>query len=242
MGLPPVMQVFIAVIIISAIVGAVAQMLSKMSQQNNNANRRPLVDGERDRPERTERAERGAIRQSTSDVDRFLAEIDRLRQRQELPPATPARSGNGNGGSRRPRPMAEPVRPPRRAEAVPEVSSAYDQPPRPILSGSRVDELPQISQLPQASLLPLASPPPLPAVSPPLPRISTAPIISTATTPVTPTTPITPVTPRALPRRPRPTPTTDFAAQLTQLLGTKNGLPLAVVLAEVLGKPKSRPM
>ena len=68
-----VMQIFIAVVIISAIVGAVAQFLSKMNEQQANAGKRAAA--------RPSRAEGGAVRQSAGDVDRFLAEIDRLRRR-----------------------------------------------------------------------------------------------------------------------------------------------------------------
>jgi hypothetical protein len=41
-------------------------------------------------------------------------------------------------------------------------------------------------------------------------------------------------------QRPRPAPKTPFAKNLTTLLGTGQGLALAIVLSEVLGQPKSK--
>jgi hypothetical protein len=40
--------------------------------------------------------------------------------------------------------------------------------------------------------------------------------------------------------RPRPAPKTPFAKNLTTLLGTGQGLALAIVLSEVLGPPRSK--
>jgi len=214
--MPAVIQIFIAVVIISAVVGAVAQFLSKMAaQQNKSASaRRPEAD-----------RSSAAVRQSNTDMDRFLAEIDRLRQRNEPPAASPAT----RPAQRVARRAAEPVRPPSRPQAVSESSPSF-MPTMP----TRAEELPQVSQLPQVSMLPQMSVQPLSAPNP-VPSFAAAP-------PPIVGAPVTPVTPRAVVGRRRAAPQTEFAAQLTALLGTKGGLPLAIVLTEILGKPKSRPM
>lgn len=226
--MPPIMQVFIAVVIISAIVGVLAQVLSKVNMPNNPPDRR---GGDRNR---------GGGKPST-DIERFLAEIDRLRQRSEVPMAQPVNRGGGRPP--RARPLAEPVRPPAGAGSPPSPSPG-------------LEILPLVTPVmpPGASSAPSLAERPSPPEEPirPRPEDSSAPFASLDSSslmksgeslaPAVESTaaPVVPVTPRALPRRPRPAPKTEFAAQLAQMLSTRQGLPLAVVLTELLGPPRAR--
>ncbi len=226
-----IFQIIIAVVIISAIVGAVAQFLGKLNEQQNNPSPRRV------RHENTDRAEGGAARQSINDVDRFLAEIERLRQR--------------NGGGGRP-PIASPVtqpavtvaRPTRRVKAVPvaapiaaltepprrrpDASTAYDIPPSPIYTPSASPTMTG-SDLPVATVLTPST------INPGQPTTfvtSLPPSLSA---------PVNPVTPRALAsRRVVANPQTDFAKNLAALLGSTQGVSMALALKEIFGPPKSK--
>src|SRR5262245_32679067 len=82
----PLFWLIIAIIIISTVVGAVAKVLNNMNDPNNAQRNRPAA-----RPQGGGGGGGGGVvRQSSSDMDRFLAEIDRLRRKNaEAPP--PAR-------------------------------------------------------------------------------------------------------------------------------------------------------
>ncbi len=80
--LPPLLVVIIVIVIISTVVGTVAKLL-------NNLNEAQGANAARLRPP----GAAGGPRQPASDVDRFLAEIDRLRRKTaEPPPPTPSPS------------------------------------------------------------------------------------------------------------------------------------------------------
>ena len=83
--------VIIAILIISAVVGGIAQILNKLNEANAPPPRRPPP---------------GGVRQTDRDMDRFLAEIDRLRKKN-----APADGQNPDAQSAAP-PVAKPVRPP----------------------------------------------------------------------------------------------------------------------------------
>jgi hypothetical protein len=70
------------------------------------------------------------------------------------------------------------------------------------------------------------------------PRAGDLPMATVVTPPSGTGAPATRVTRLML--RPRPTPKTPFAKNLTSLLGSGQGLALAIVLSEVLGPPKCR--
>jgi len=195
--------VIIAIVVISTLVGAVAKMLNNLNEMNaNNPNAagrpRPVggADGAR---------AGGAGRQPSTDMDRFLAEIDRLRRKNaEAPPPnkTPAP------------PVVQPE--PQRAER------------------SRPRVVAEAAEQPKQDLgFATAPPPPPPAKPTELPVATVVPPSAGSTG-----APATRVT--RLPTRPRAAAKTPFAKNLTSLLGSSQGLALAIVLQEVLGPPRSK--
>lgn len=182
--------IFVAIVILSAIIGAVSQAL-KNQQQAEQARRAQA--------RAANRGGGGAGRAGASDIDRFLEEIDKLRRK------------SASGERERERPPTVPVarRAPRPAPApVPTVS-----PRKPRLSEETARTF-EVTAAPTRSA-------PLPRVEepPPAPVVSARPIGTPA---------------------PQPRAKTEFAAQLGALLGSQQALPLAVVLQEVLGPPKSK--
>lgn len=75
--MPALVWIVIAIVIISTVVGAVSKMLNNLNEMNNAA--RPRGQN----PPAGGRAAGGGgvVRQTNSDMDRFLAEIDRLRKK-----------------------------------------------------------------------------------------------------------------------------------------------------------------
>ena len=84
--------VIIAIVVISTVVGAVAKMLNNLNEMNgaNAARNRPAggpADGGGGGARAGGGGGGGVVRQSNTDMDRFLAEIDRLRKKTaEAPP------------------------------------------------------------------------------------------------------------------------------------------------------------
>jgi hypothetical protein len=202
----PLFWLIIAIVIISTVVGAVAKLLNSMNEMNNAPRNRPAARGGNGG---------GVVRQSSSDMDRFLAEIDRLRrknadapqpQRGETVPVAPVVQ-----------PTKQPDRP--RARVVAELAEAQ---PRPTDTGFGPPVVPTQ---------------PTPTTGPKAGDLPTATVVTTPSGTGTTTQP-TKVTRLML--RPRNAPKTPFAKNLTTLLGSGQGLALAVVLSEVLGPPKSR--
>src|SRR4051794_38159166 len=70
----PLFWLIIAIVIISTVVGAVAKLLNSMNEMNNAPRNRPAARAGGN-------GGGGVVRQSSSDMDRFLAEIDRLRRK-----------------------------------------------------------------------------------------------------------------------------------------------------------------
>jgi hypothetical protein len=214
----------IAIIIISTVVGAVAKLLNNMNEMNNAPRNRPVA-----RPNIGGGAGGGAggggaagggggggvVRQTTSDMDRFLAEIDRLRKKNaEAPPPAPAR-----GEAIPVAPVVQPAKPVEKPR--PRVVAELAEPaPRPTDVGFGppvAPTQPSLTTGPKAGDLPMATVVGLPSGT---------------------GAPATKVTRLML--RPRPAPKTPFAKNLTTLLGTGQGLALAIVLSEVLGPPRSK--
>lgn len=139
-----------------------------------------------------------AVKTGASDIDRFLDEINKLRQK---PAAT------AEPAARPPR-KAEPVRP-ARPVATPAVRRADPLPP-PIIA----TPLPRLEDLPVAPVVARAT-----QLAPP-PAGATKPIIM-------------------MPGKPAPPPT-PFARRFTGLLSDPKSVPLAVMLQEILGPPKSK--
>ena len=197
--------VVIAIVVISAIVGAVAKLLNNLNEQNAIRARQvaPQNGGE---AQASGNANTPAVRQSGSDMDRFLAEIDRLRKKTADAPPPP--SGQA--------PAAPVVQPEKRPE-------------RP-----RARVVAELAELPREDRG-FAAPQPTQSTGP---RAGDLPMASTVAPPSTTAAPATRVT--RLASRPRPIAKTPFAKNLTMLLGTTQGLALAIVLQEVLGTAKSK--
>lgn len=230
--------VIIALILISSAVGAIAKVLNNWAEQQ--AARRAVQErearaermrqsAERARASEDERAERpkaapaarepehagGAVKPASSDMDRFLEEIDKLRRKAALaPPPPPA------GASAPVAPVVQPIKPP--AQPARPVAEFADAPPAAPPSGgsfasphgpSRAAPVAgEVEQLPVAPVLrPIGS--------------GTA----SGATKVT-----------KLPTRARPASKTNFGKNLAALLASGQGVALAVVLQEVLGPPKSK--
>ena len=204
--------VIVAIVVISAVVGVVAQFLNRLNEASAPPQRRlpPRVDRDR---------QRDATRQNKNDMDRFLAEIDRLRKKNaetseptasRPTPSKPApkpipvaRSTRGERQKAKPRAVAERVEPKSRRVEMPPLA------------------VPAIPAMPTATGRPEELP------------------VATVVGPTSATgAPATRVT--RLPTRERPTPKTNLAMNLTGLLGTGQGVAMAVILQEVLGPPKVR--
>jgi hypothetical protein len=113
--------IFLAVVVISAIIGGLAQVL-KIVQKAEETRSARARSAARDRSDRSDRSERSG----SGDIDRFLEEIDKLRRRGGVEPLVA-------------RPVAAPAPPPTRTRVIdrPPITSA----PR-ALPSSRLDELP----------------------------------------------------------------------------------------------------
>jgi hypothetical protein len=112
--------ILIAVVVISTVVGAVAKLLNNLAEMNAAANRpRPPLPG---RPAGGNGGGGGGtVRQATSDMDRFLAEIDRLRKKTADAPPPPANQA----------PAAPVVQPERRPDRPrPRVVAELADPPK----------------------------------------------------------------------------------------------------------------
>ena len=214
----------LAIVIISAVVGVIAQFLNKLNEANAPPPRRVPPRGGPRPPRAADR-----------DMDRFLAEIDRLRkkkeqaadgQQAESPPAAappvakPVRPADRQSDRGKPRVVAELAGPPpeqsrRRPEpddagfVIPTAASA---PP----SAAKTDDLPVAT---------VVDPSALPA----------------AVAPATALSPISALVRLAqLPPRGRPAAQTPMGKNLAALLAGGQGMALAVVLQEALGPPKCK--
>jgi hypothetical protein len=209
--------IIVIIIIISAVVGAIAQFLNRLGEMNA-PNRREAGPG----AGAARRADTGAgARQADRDMDRFLAEIDRLRRKNAEGAAEPPRAAApavpvarpSNRPAERPRPRVAELAEAQRATADAQGFTAPPAaPPSPIVPATGYGTSP-----PEA--LPVAT-----VVVPPA-----------ATTGAPVATRVTKIAQRA-----RPQPKTPLARNLTGLLGSGQGVALAVILQEVLGPPRCR--
>jgi hypothetical protein len=207
----PLFWIVLTIIVISTLVGAVAKMLNNMNEMNAPRNRPPA------------RAAGGAggggaaRQQQGSDMDRFLAEIDRLRKKnaeaapppQGQVPVAPVVQPVKQADRPRTRVVAELAEPARRA--------SDRGPERPTDQGFGPPIVPDATTGPKAGDLPVATVVPLPSGT---------------------GAPATKVT--RIANRPRPVAKTPFAKNLTTLLNSGQGLALGIVLQEILGAPKSK--
>ncbi len=235
----------VAVVIISAVVGAVAQFLNKLN-------------------------EAAAPPAAGKDMDRFLAEIDRLRRKAaaeaggEQPPPRSAAPPRAEPVSRAAPVTPAGVRaqdkgrgrdPDREAERSREREQAREQDRNQDRSQERPKARPVAAR---------AEPPPPPPPPPPVSKRRIEQPGAPLAAPVAPGTlspatrledlPVAPVVsgpagstgaPAAsrvtrIADRARPVAKTDFAKNLTALLGSSQGAAMAVVLTEIFGPPKSK--
>ena len=233
-----VLITIVILVVISTVVGAVAKMLNNLQESSNNrrAERERYDRSRRERRERAqredERAERpvarprgtpaaetssaGAVRAPASDMDRFLAEIDRLRRKQQMDPP-PAQPGSAAPVA----PVVQPVKPPDRprARVVAELAET---------AAAAANAAAGFSTMPQA---PTRSAP----VAGQIEELPVAQVLRPSSSTGAPATKVTRFTGRA-----RPAAKTNFGKNLTALLGSGQGVAMAVVLQEILGPPKAK--
>ena len=197
-------------------------VLGWLTQKLKNSQDRKQVERERER-----RAAAGPVVQSSpansgpragaNDLNRFMEEIDKLRQR------------SAGGPSPAPRPQAKPL-----AKAIPVVAakkkvrlgdaplSTFETTAAPIQSRS----INPADDLPIAGIVP-------PTFAPP----TVKPIVSRSGASVV-TAAVKPIGGATKYKERGGVPTTPFGRQLVALLGNAQSLPMAVILQEILGPPK----
>ena len=141
----------IAIIIISSVVGAVAKLLNNMNEMNKPARNRPAP-----RADGGGGGGGGVVRQSSSDMDRFLAEIDRLRKKNADAP--PPQRGESVPVAPVVQPAKQPEKP--RPRVVAELAEPVS---RPTDMGFGPPVVPTATTGPKAGDLPMASVVTLPA-------------------------------------------------------------------------------
>jgi hypothetical protein len=196
---------FIAIILITVVVGVAARILNNLQSLNE-------MNAMKNKPSRQGNEGGGKVRQTKSEMDRFLAEIDRLRKKNaESPPPTP----------NKPAPIAPVVQPAKKLERT-------ERKPRRVVA-EVVDFRPDLG---------FATTPPA-TVAGPVSKPAEIPIATVVTPPSGTGAPATKVT-RIFAGRARPAPKTPFARNITNLLNSGQGLAMAIVLQEILGPPRSK--
>lgn len=247
MGIVQVVITIVILMVISAVIGAIGKALNGWAEAN--ANRRADEErrarqeraeraAERARAAQDERAERpkatptaatatadsgngAAVRPGGSDMDRFLAEIDRLRRKQATNPDPPAAQP---GAAAPVAPVVQPVKPPASDRPRPRVVAELADPPTApaTTSGGSFGTSPQA---------PTRAAP----VAGQVEELPVATVLRTTSATGAPATKVTVFT-----KRPRPAAKTNFGKNLTALLASGQGVAMAVVLQEILGPPKAK--
>jgi hypothetical protein len=250
MGMPFILMVLFFVTI-SVVVGVVAKLLNGLAEANavrraeeERAARAARMEraAARAREAEDERAERpraaaargeehggGTVRPASSDMDRFLAEIDRLRRKaaanQNPPAEKPAAAPVA--------PVVQPTRPAAgerpRARVVAELAEppAYGS-PAPPSSQPTSSSVPSFGTSPQA---PTREAP----VGGQVEQLPVAQVLRPSSSTGAPATKVT-----RFQNRPRPASKTNFGKNLTAMLASGQGVAMAVVLQEILGAPKAK--
>lgn len=211
-----IVLLIVAIVVITAIVGAIAQFLNKLNEANAPAPRAARGD---------------APRQTQKDMDRFLAEIDRLRKKnsdqseptaakpkQSEPPPRPKPRPNQNRPSRTDRvkpakPVAEVVEPPKRKRID---AAPMEAPPIPVMPGTLSPGKLDPKLLPVAAVVGAIPAAGASTGAPSATRVSKLPVL------------------------PGSKPTSKLDTNLATLLASGNGIVMGVILQEVLGPPKCR--
>lgn len=231
-------------IVISTVVGVVARMLNGLAEANAARRAEEERHARAERMERAaararaaedERAERparpvataapsaehtgGTVRPASSDMDRFLAEIDRLRRKAAANPNPPT----AQPGSAVPvAPVVQPTKPAADRPRARVVAELAESPTLPPVAG------PSFGTSPQAPA----------RTAPPPAQIEELPVATVLRTTSSTGAPATKVT--RIASRQRPAAKTNFGKNLTALLGSGQGVAMAVVLQEILGPPKAK--
>jgi hypothetical protein len=203
-----VLITFGVVLVISVVIGLVARWLRSV-QQNEEQRQAELRANERTRSERTEVDAPRPQRSANSDMERFLEEINKLRNRSGAPAAPSAPPTV--------RPVAVPVvDPTRRPETLQE--SLPSSPPV-VTAPVKLDSLPGVTYNPTLLSMSTTKPLPLPVAKP----------VATAL-------PVAKPSGGAI--QPDRLPKSEITKQLLTLLKSGKGPALAVLIQEVLGEPK----
>jgi hypothetical protein len=163
----------------------------------------------------------GTVRPASSDMDRFLAEIDRLRRKAAANPAPPPQPGAAMPVAPVVQPTRQPAADKPRARVVAELAEALPPPPPSAPAGS-------FGTSPQA---PTRSAP----VGGQVEELPVAQVLKASSSTGAPATKVT-----RFYARPRPASRTNFGKNLTALLASNQGVAMAVVLQEILGPPKAK--
>lgn len=215
----PLFWIILGIIVLSSVVGMIAKALSNFQEQQQQL--------ARPRPPRPMVEEEGTRTTAQKEMERFLAELDRLRRKNQA-----AREGTGSaaGGTTTAIPVIQPVKKPARPRQIVTEPPAPlpplpPPPPRP----------PAVAEMPPAEPFAARPAPPPPPPPPPaaVPYAATPPPSSSEAGP--PAAQVARYAPR-----PRPAAKTPLARNLASLLSTGQGLALAVILQEVLGPPRCR--
>lgn len=247
----------LVLVVISTVVGAVAKVLNNLA--DSAANRRAEEDrrarsermernAARARASEDERAERpnraaapaaaaseahsGAVRPATSEMDRFLAEIDRLRRKAAVSPdPSPAQPGSAAPVA----PVVQPIKPANADRPRPRVVAELADPMSTMPTGAPVVTPAQ----PGGGGASFGTSPQAPTRNAPVAgqveQLPVATVLRTTSSTGAPATKVTLFT-----KRPRPAARTDFGKNLTALLASGQGVAMAVVLQEILGPPKAK--
>jgi hypothetical protein len=237
----------VVMVTISIVVGMVAKVLNALAEaaaarraeeerqaraermERAAARARAAEDERAERPSRPPPAATGpehtggTVRPASSDMDRFLAEIDRLRRKAAANPPAPPQSG----ASAPVAPVVQPAKPPPekpRARVVAELAEPPATTPptvQPISAGS-------FGTSPQA---PTRDAP----IAGQVEQLPVAQVLKASSSTGAPATKVT-----RLASRPRPASKTNFGKNLTALLASGQGVAMAVVLQEILGPPKCK--
>jgi hypothetical protein len=237
---PNIIVTVLIFVIVSVVVGVIAKFLNSLAEANAMRRAEEERQARAERMERAaararaaedERAERpkrpvataansgehsgGTVRPANSDMDRFLAEIDRLRRKAAANPNPPQSSSSAPVA-----PVVQPTRQPSEKPRARVVAELAEPPTVPTATG--------FGTSPQA-----------PARAAPVAgQIEDLPVATVLRTSASTGAPATRVTRFA--SRPRPASKTNFGKNLTAMLASGQGVAMAVVLQEILGPPKSK--
>ncbi|WP_439625798.1 hypothetical protein [Gemmata sp.] len=205
--------IILAIVIISTVVGAVSKLINGLNEMNN----APRGRGANPRAANPPMNRGGAgPRQANSDMDRFLAEIDRLRKKSGDAPQQQQQNQNPSAVV----PVVQPVKVPERSRS--RVTAELAEAPPQRADGGFTQYFPAAAPAALARPAELA-------------MLQTATVVAPESSTGAPATRVT-----RLATRPRPVAKTPLAKNLTALLNSGQGLALAIVLQEVLGPPKSK--